>query len=60
MKTIQQIRYLVRADREGRDAAREGKTLDDNPYPEDAEEHWRWLNAWCNEMVESLRTPAAP
>lgn len=59
MKTIADQRHLqllayARASTEGTEAARLGKSIDANPYAEESESHWRWLNAWCNEKTKNL------
>ncbi len=49
MKTPEQILQGIRAREAGKLAAEQGKKLDENPFPEEAEEHWLWLDAWCVE-----------
>jgi hypothetical protein len=59
VKTLADQRHLqllayARASTEGTEAARDDKGLDANPYAEESECHWRWLNAWCNEKTKNL------
>jgi hypothetical protein len=30
----------------GTQAFREGVVVGDNPYPENADEHWQWMHGW--------------
>ena len=56
MKTKEQILDGICARDAGRQASRDGKKMDANPYPEDANLHWDWLDAWCVE--ESAKAKA--
>jgi hypothetical protein len=53
--TEKDIRGFVAASTAGREAYHQGKKLDANPYDENDERHWRWLNAWANEGMERMR-----
>lgn len=39
----------LKATEEGRKARREGHKIDANPYPEDEERHWNWLDGWSQD-----------
>lgn len=51
MRITQEIINKVRARDAGQLASHRGLKLDANPYPEESDLHWEWLNSWCNEEM---------
>jgi hypothetical protein len=58
--TLDEILDGIRASKAGREAAEQGKTIADNPHPEESELHWRWLDAWCVENQRARKIPQLP
>jgi hypothetical protein len=44
----------LKATEEGRKARREGRKIDANPYPEDEERHWNWLDCWSQDSLRNV------
>lgn len=48
----EQMILKAQARMEGREAAKNHEKCDANPYSEELELHWQWLNAWCEQEME--------
>jgi len=59
MKTLAQIVAGIRAREAGIKAAIAGQKIGANPYAEDDDCHWSWLDSWCRETSRISRSPAA-
>lgn len=55
MKTLEELKGYALASSQGKSASQLGHKIDANPYDEDDECHWRWLDAWCVERFAEAR-----
>ena len=55
MKTYEYFLARVQAREAGKQSARAGGTIAENPYPEDDDLHWLWLDAWCVEKAHARK-----
>ena len=60
MKTFEELKGYALASSQGKTASQLGHKLDKNPYGEDDERHWRWLDAWCVEETEKRKRRSDP
>lgn len=56
LNRLDALKARIKARDEGRQAAKDGVVVGDNPYPENDETHWHWMDGWASEKIEQRKS----